>query len=60
MPTYTYECRNHKPPLKTYTTRAINEEEKPVICPQCKEPKTRIYVAPPTWFNGTGWGKDPK
>lgn len=55
MPTYTYECANHKPALLTYITRQIDEAEQPVICSQCGEPKQRIYVAPPTWFIGSGW-----
>lgn len=58
MPTYTYECLNHNPPLKSFIVRSISEAEEPVICPQCKIPKTRLFTPPPTWFSGTGWGKD--
>jgi predicted nucleic acid-binding Zn ribbon protein len=60
MPTYTYECKNHSDPIRVFVERGLRDDEEKVFCAECKDEAKRIFVAPPTYFLGSGWGKDSK
>lgn len=55
MPTYTYQCDNHKEPLRAYEQRSMHDLERIPDCLDCKQKMRRVFTAPPTWFSGTGF-----